>query len=69
MKFWLLFILALLAAILFAGCAGNDWVSPADLARAIAGDSDIRSRLLLEWRLPRVLAATSCLQPKFRSAF
>jgi iron complex transport system permease protein len=28
-----------------------------DLMRAVAGDMDLRSRLLFEWRMPRVLAA------------
>jgi iron complex transport system permease protein len=32
-------------------------MSPADLLRALAGDTDLRSRLLIDWRLPRVLAA------------
>jgi iron complex transport system permease protein len=40
-----------------AACAGHDWVTPADLWRAIEGDRDLRSRLLFDWRLPRVLAA------------
>ena len=44
-------------AIVVAACAGHDWVTPADLWRAIEGDRDLRSRLLFEWRLPRVLAA------------
>ncbi|MGA0596556.1 FecCD family ABC transporter permease [Enterovirga sp. CN4-39] len=37
--------------------AGHDWATPADLLRALAGEESLRSRLLLEWRLPRVLAA------------
>jgi iron complex transport system permease protein len=48
---------ALAAAILFSACAGHDWATPLDLARALAGDESLRSRLLLEWRLPRVFAA------------
>ncbi len=57
MKVWVSLILLLLVTILIAGCAGNDWVSPFDLLRAFSGDNGIRSRLLLEWRIPRVLAA------------
>jgi iron complex transport system permease protein len=57
MKAWLGLAAALLAAIMIAACAGHDWVTPADLWRAIEGDRDLRSRLLFEWRVPRVLAA------------
>ncbi len=51
----LLFVLA--GAVAIAACAGHEWASPADLVRALAGDGALRSRLLVEWRLPRVLAA------------
>jgi iron complex transport system permease protein len=57
MRVWPLLILALLLSILIGAAAGHDWMSPADLVRALAGDSDLRSRLLIDWRLPRVLAA------------
>jgi cobalamin transport system permease protein len=57
MKPWLTFAAALLLALVIAAMAGHDWASPIDLAHAIAGDKDLRSRLLIEWRLPRVLAA------------
>src|SRR5882724_5731729 len=57
MRAWLLLGLALAAAIVVAACAGHDWATPADLWRAIEGDRDLRSRLLFDWRLPRVLAA------------
>jgi cobalamin transport system permease protein len=57
MRVWPLLILALLLSILIGGAAGHDWMSPADLLRALAGDPDLRSRLLIDWRLPRVLAA------------
>ena len=40
-----------------AACAGHEWASPFDLARALAGDDSLRSRLLVEWRIPRVFAA------------
>jgi iron complex transport system permease protein len=57
MKAWLGLGGILLAAIAIAACAGHDWATPGDLLRAVGGDHDLRSRLLFEWRLPRVLAA------------
>ena len=44
-------------AAVVAACAGHEWASPFDLARALAGDDSLRSRLLVEWRMPRVFAA------------
>ena len=57
MRAWLLLGVTLAVAIVVAACAGHDWVTPADLWRAIEGDRDLRSRLRFDWRLPRVLAA------------
>ncbi len=57
MRVWLLLALALLLSVLIGACAGHDWMSPVDIFRALAGDTDLRSRLLVDWRLPRVLAA------------
>ena len=57
MKVWLGLVLVLAVALVVGACAGHDWASPVDLMRAIAGDMDLRSRLLFEWRMPRVLAA------------
>jgi iron complex transport system permease protein len=57
MRVWSLLVLALLLSFLIGAAAGHDWMSPADLLRALAGDTDLRSRLLIDWRLPRVLAA------------
>ena len=57
MKAWPILVLAVALSILIAACAGHEWATPADLFRAIAGASDLRSRLLVEWRIPRVLAA------------
>ena len=57
MRAWPILIVALALSILIAACAGHDWATPADLFRAIAGAADLRSRLLVEWRIPRVLAA------------
>jgi iron complex transport system permease protein len=56
-KVWLGLAAILLLAIVVAACAGHAWATPADLWRALLGDEALRSRLLVEWRLPRVLAA------------
>src|SRR4029077_11307642 len=57
MRTWLLLGAALAVACVLAACAGYDWASPLDLWRAIDGDRSLRSRLLVDWRIPRVLAA------------
>ncbi len=57
MKPWLWLSALLLLALIAAGCAGHDWVSPFALVKAIAAGEDMRSRLLVDWRIPRVLAA------------
>ncbi|TMJ31281.1 MAG: iron ABC transporter permease [Alphaproteobacteria bacterium] len=57
MRVWLGLAAILLLALVVAACAGHAWASPADLWRALAGDAALRSRLLVEWRLPRVVAA------------
>jgi iron complex transport system permease protein len=56
-RVWLGLGAILLLALVVAACAGHAWASPADLWRAIAGDEALRSRLLVDWRLPRVVAA------------
>lgn len=55
---WLVLGLALVLAIVVGACAGHDWATPADLIKAAAGDQALRSRLLVDWRIPRVLAAS-----------
>jgi iron complex transport system permease protein len=57
MRIWVGLGAVLLLAAVAAACAGHDWASPADLWRAVAGGQDLRSRLLVDWRLPRVIAA------------
>ena len=57
MKVWLGLVLILGCAAVVAACAGHEWATPFDLARALAGDDSLRSRLLVEWRMPRVFAA------------
>ncbi len=54
---WLTGLGVLAAALLLAACAGHQWSSPADIYHALKGDDSLRSRLLLQWRLPRVAAA------------
>lgn len=57
MRVWLGLVAALAAGIAIAACAGARWASPVDLWHAFAGDPSMTSRLLVEWRLPRVVAA------------
>ena len=57
MKVWLALVLILGCAVVVAACAGHEWAGPFDLARALAGDDSLHSRLLVEWRIPRVFAA------------
>lgn len=57
MRSWASLCLVLLLAIIVAACAGHDWASPGDVLRAIAGDPSLGARLLVDWRIPRVLAA------------
>ena len=57
MRVWLGLCAFLAGVVVVAACAGHEWASPADLMRAVGGDQALRSRLLFEWRMPRVLAA------------
>lgn len=57
MRTWLILAVMLVAALVIGACAGHEWASIPDLARAVAGDDTVRSRLLVSWRIPRVLAA------------
>ena len=61
MKVWLLLLLALAAALILAACAGNDWASVFDVARALMGDTTLRSRLLVEGRLQAATDGCCCL--------
>lgn len=54
---WALTAGVLALCLLFGACAGHQWASPAELWRAITDGDSLRSQLLWEWRLPRVLAA------------
>jgi iron complex transport system permease protein len=57
MRVWFGLLFALLLGLAIAACAGARWASPVDLWHAFAGDPSMTSRLLVEWRLPRVVAA------------
>ena len=57
MRKWLGLLAVLAVALAIGACAGHEWASPVDIARAAAGDDTMRSRLLVSWRIPRVLAA------------
>ena len=57
MRPWIVLTLCLAAGVAFAASAGHDWATPSEFLRAFAGDDSMRSRLLVEWRMPRVLAA------------
>jgi iron complex transport system permease protein len=57
MKIWLGLGGLLVLAILISTYVGQVAGSPLELLRALEGDPSMNSRLLVEWRLPRVLAA------------
>lgn len=56
-RFIALAALAVLVSLLAGWSAGHQWATPTDLMRAVTGAEDPWSQLLIEWRLPRVLAA------------
>ena len=57
MRVWLGLGGLLLVAIVIGVYAGQTFTSPLALWHALLGDPSMSSRLLVEWRLPRVLAA------------
>lgn len=57
MSKWLGLFAMLVVALVIATCAGHEWATPSSLVQAAAGDDSLRSRLLVTWRIPRVLAA------------
>lgn len=54
---WIFLGAVLFAAGVFGVCAGHIWHSPDQVFAAIAGADTLESRLLLQWRIPRVVAA------------
>lgn len=50
-------LLILSAAFIFSACAGHTWESPLKVVSALFYSDDLTSRLLTEWRLPRVITA------------
>jgi iron complex transport system permease protein len=57
-RVWITLAALLITAMLTGLSAGHDWASPAEIVRALAGDPSLGSRLIVDWRLPRVLAAS-----------
>ena len=58
-RVWPTLGILLAAAILIGLAAGHDWASPMAILSALGGDGSLDSRLILDWRLPRVLAAAA----------
>lgn len=54
---WLPALAVLALCLLLGACAGHQWATPAEIWRAFVDGETLRSRLLWEWRVPRVLAA------------
>lgn len=57
MRPWLILVGVLVLALMLGLSAGYSWASPLDLWRALAGGGGMDGRLLMQWRLPHVLAA------------
>jgi iron complex transport system permease protein len=54
---WIGLAAGLVAAILIGAMAGHSFATPVDLYAALSGDGSLASRLIMDWRIPRVLAA------------
>jgi iron complex transport system permease protein len=57
MRVWIALAGFAIFAIVVGISAGHTWESPAAVFSALTGDTSMEGTLLLEWRLPRVLAA------------
>lgn len=57
MKLYLKLLICLFIVIGLGTCAGHTWATPLEIIKAVIGDGSLASRLLIEWRLPRVLTA------------
>lgn len=57
MKHYSPLFICLLLAIILGICAGHSWANPLQVIQACLGDNSLTTRLLIEWRLPRVLTA------------
>lgn len=57
MKIWWAALAVLAMGIVLGVCAGHEWAAPAEIWGALSERDTLRSRLLWEWRMPRVLAA------------
>lgn len=56
---WLALGGLLTAALAIGLAAGHDWATPQRIFVALSGDQALESRLILDWRLPRVIAAAA----------
>lgn len=50
-------LFALILTFIFATCAGHTWESPLKVISAFFNSDDLVSRLLIEWRIPRVMTS------------
>jgi iron complex transport system permease protein len=57
MRTYALLFLLLVLALVFATCAGHTWTSPGAVIESLIDRQTLSARLLLEWRVPRVLCA------------
>lgn len=57
MRTYALLFLLLVLALVFATCAGHTWTSPGAVIESLIDRQTLSARLLLEWRVPRVLSA------------
>lgn len=57
MRTYALLFLLLVLALVFATCAGHTWTSPEAVIESLIDRQTLSARLLLEWRVPRVLSA------------
>lgn len=54
---WVVLAAVLLASVLLGVSAGHVWYSPSFVVSALTTDQSLAGRLLVDWRIPRVVAA------------
>lgn len=57
LKIYIQLFICLLVAMVFGVCAGHTWATPNEVLQALMGDNQLTSRLLAQWRVPRVITA------------